>query len=265
MRLVWLPMVLSLVASVAVAVSRGATYWSDPIDAESAAYYVIVADPLVLALMVLQLPLVALSAVAVHRLALFNDNRPGEMAPFSFGRTEGLYIVMGLVFGSLFLVVDAVVLATLHLVFTGGVPGASAVIGFPEAIDGVPAIALSVAWWLSYGLVVVVWAVLSAWPASVVARQAVPWNEAVTLARPFMMPLVGLVIIALLLSCGVYLIERVVVAGLSSALLPEVAFGVAMSLLANVTFWISTVFFVALASFTYKWLRGYRPDEVLPQ
>lgn len=263
-RLTWVPMSLALVAGVVIAAAQGRPYSGSPLDAESAAYLIGGVTAAELALFLLQAPMVAMTAVAVHRLVLFNADRPGEVFPFSFDRTEVLYLVAGLVLGSLMFVIDAVVDVLLHLMFVGA-PAWSIVTQGLSASDKVPASLMSVAEWSAYALIVALWVRVLVWPAAVVARRDVSWGEPLSLTKGRFLPLAGLVVFAIALGAALWaLMLWLVLLFFRSVIIPHEAYAIIWALSGSIAFWVGTVFLAALASFAYEALRGYRPDEFVP-
>lgn len=262
-RLTWVPMTLAFIAGVAVGAVQGDTYWGSPLGAEYAAYLVenlTVADA---ALLLLQAPMVAMTAVAVHRLVLFNDERPAEAFPFSFGRTDGLYLVMGLVLGTLMFVIDAIVaFVVLHV----GAPAWSFIASGFSAVEDVPPGAYLAAFFLSYTTLVILLARVIVWPAGVVARSNVSWQESWALSKGRWLPLAGLVVFSIVVSVAfAYFTFWIFASALSTGLIADDAARFPVVLAASLKFWLFTVFWAALASFTYKALRGYRSDEDMPR
>jgi hypothetical protein len=266
-RLTWVPMTLVFVAGVVIAGLQSRRYSGSPFDAEVAAYLVGHATVWDISLFVLQVPMIAVAAVAVHRLALFNDSRPGEIFPLSIGRTDWLYVVMGVVLGSIVFAIDAVVLAVLHLMFVGAPSWSTVTGGFPESMDGVPSVPFNIAYWLSYAVVIALCARMLVWPAAVVARRDVSWAESWTLTRGRLLPLIALVVVSVLIAWNVPYWVGVGLAKFSVSIdfaLGYEALPIALTLASTIIFWVLTVLFALLASFAYKVMRGYRPDETLP-
>ena len=211
--------------------------------------------------------MVALIAVAVHRFVLFGEDRAGEAFAFAPGRTAGLYLVMGVVIGTPCLAIDAVVFMPVYAFFTGKVPTlAQIVVGFAASLDGVPSAVRTAGAWISYAIVVLVLVRLIVWPASVVARDDVTWRESLALTRGKIWPLLALFILATVIVMDLELIWFVpyfLISTLAIELYGVLRYPLALS--ASFSFWIATVFLAALASFTYKNLRGYRLDETMPR
>jgi len=263
-RLTWVPMMLALGAGLALGAASGRPYSGDPLDAEVLAYYVADFTAYEFGLVVLQAPLVAVSAVAIHRLVLFNADRPREAAPFAIGPTDGLYMLMGVALGLLFLLADAALFVPAHLFFTGEAPTLTAITrSFWGTGGGIPALALYVGAWLSYALLAVLWTRILVWPASVVARETMSWGESWALTEGKFWRILALVVIALAIIWTLDTLSWLLSLSGFNAMGPNF-WGHALFAVSNsATYWLIAVFLAALASFAYKSLRGYRPEEML--
>lgn len=124
-RLAWLPIALLLAAEIGLSAYilqlEGETLRTLPnpltvgtILENVLAFYVV--------FLVLQTIAFAAVAVSIHRVILFGDHRPGQYFNFAFGKTEFLYIIMGLLTALIVLTVLAAIFTPFVLIVSGGDP-----------------------------------------------------------------------------------------------------------------------------------------------
>jgi hypothetical protein len=187
LRLSWLPLAVLLAAQYALAYSvmHASPGLSAKALADTDAYTA--ATMAVALLMGLSLSVVA---VAVHRIILFGDRRPGHYFAFPFGKTEFIYVLMGaLSFVAVLLVVMALSLGAMVLIDAGGGDTTDLrklVESYPFAAIPVILLVYVVALWLSLRLAV--------WPPAVVANNKLSLGEAWGLSRGNALALLGLLI-----------------------------------------------------------------------
>ncbi|MBI1211529.1 MAG: hypothetical protein GC190_08700 [Alphaproteobacteria bacterium] len=121
-RLSWFPFALFIATNIAIGVyAQQVLMGSKPmIDPFSIAAHI--DDFVFLNVLVLILQAITFAAVAVslHRIILFGDRKPGVWINFPFGRTEALFVVMGLISGLIIFAILAVVLAPAFYFVAGG-------------------------------------------------------------------------------------------------------------------------------------------------
>jgi hypothetical protein len=203
-RLAWLPIVALFAAQI------GLSAYIMQIDGETLralpnpmTVAVIVEKALALNIANLVLQTIALAAVAVsiHRVILFDDRRPGQYFNFAFGKTELLYILMGVLTALLVTAVLAAVITPFVLVFSGGDPvgmfkkfaddpeaAPKAVI---DAMRGGGMAVFFVFYIAAYILVIYLSLRLAAWPPAVVATNRISPSEPWQLTRGNVWRLIG--------------------------------------------------------------------------
>ena len=72
------------------------------------------------AALLLQLTAMAAAAVAVHRLILFGDTKPGVVLNFPFAAAEARYFTMGLLYIVLMIAILGAVMVPVLVIVTGG-------------------------------------------------------------------------------------------------------------------------------------------------
>lgn len=134
----------------------------------------------------------AVVAVRVHRIILFNDRRPGEYFAFPFGRTEFLYVLMGAL-SFLALIFAVVAIFTVAALF-GGLPDVDNEANpFADMArsGNVAVIAMLI---VSYFLVIWISLRLMVWPPAVVANKRLSLGEAWSLTKGKAWAMLGLAI-----------------------------------------------------------------------
>lgn len=171
-----------------------------------------------LAIMVLQAIVIASVAVSIHRVILFGDRRPGEFFTFAFGKTEFIYLMMGVLSALFFLIVLAAVFTPLVLFISSGDP-----IGlFKEIAENPKRIEKIIdpkqgTFFAIMGVYLVAWFFLvylslrlSVWPPAVVATNRLSPSEPWQLMRGNVWRMIGTVF----LTFGwIYVVMLVVLAG----------------------------------------------------
>lgn len=222
-RLAWLPIVALFAAQI------GLSAYIMQVDGETLktmpnpmTVSLIVEKALALNIANLVLQTIALAAVAVsiHRVILFGDRRPGEYFNFAFGKTEFLYIVMGVLTALIVLSVLAVVIAPFVLLISGGDP-----VGMFEKFAENPQAAFQDAngalqggkltlfltiYFVAYILIIYLSLRLAVWPPAVVATNRLSPSEPFALTRGNVWRLIG----AFILTFGwIYLLVLVPAVG----------------------------------------------------
>jgi hypothetical protein len=153
-----------------------------------------------LALNLLQAIAMTSVAVAVHRVILFNDRRPGHYFVFAFGATEFAFLVMGILSVLIVVGVMGTILGPMIYVLANGDFAAffdrfkDWPKNVPELVGSLaPLIAGYVAGWL---IVLFVFVRLAVWPPSVVATNSVSPAQAWSLTRGNFWRFVGLFVLA---------------------------------------------------------------------
>jgi hypothetical protein len=175
-RLSWLPLAVLLAAQYALAYSviHASPGLSAKALADTDAYTAAtIAEAL---LMGLSLSVVA---VAVHRIILFGDRRPGQYFAFPFGKTEFTYVLMGaLSFAAVGMLGIALGSGAMLLVQAGG----GDVSDLPALFTSYPFLVVAVGVPI---YVAVLWLALrlAVWPPAVVANNKLSLGEAWTMSR----------------------------------------------------------------------------------
>jgi hypothetical protein len=189
-RLAWLPIVALFAAQI------GLSAYIMQIDGETLET---LPNPLTVALflqkilafsiadLVLQTIALAAVAVSIHRVILFGDRRPGQYFNFAFGKTEFLYIVMGVLTALIVTAVLAAAIAPLFLIASGGdLAGmfkkfledpASATKAVVDAMRGGGMAVFFIFTFAAYILVIYFSLRLSVWPPAVVATNRISPRE----------------------------------------------------------------------------------------
>lgn len=271
LRLTWVPFSLMVAAGIAVSLQLGRWYNGFPVGASDIVYNWDRLNPHFSAAFVLQAPMMAVIAVAVHRLVLFGHERTGEAAPFNLGKTEVTYLFMGALLAVAFVVIDAIVFAPFYFLSTGTIPTVWEMLsGAYSSIDDVSPSLSNIAYILAGAAIIVVLLRSTVWPASLVARESLSWQESWALTQDKLWPMLVLFVLA---SLAVFAMQLAIVAPAIVVYSVILAFdtdflgqgaGLLMSFAFSIGYVIATVFLAALASFAYKALRGYRPDEPIP-
>ncbi|MFM9864572.1 MAG: hypothetical protein ACKVRO_13285 [Micropepsaceae bacterium] len=170
--------------------------------------------------MILQAIALAAVAVSIHRVILFGDRKPGQYFNFAFGKTEFLYIVMGVLTALIVLGVLAAVITPFVLVLSGGDPvgmfkkfaddpdSAAQAIGGAMSAGGVTA--FLVVYFVAYILIIYFSLRLAVWPPAVVATNRISPREPWQLTRGNVWRLIG----AFILTFGwIYVLVLVPAAG----------------------------------------------------
>lgn len=198
-RLAWLPfaafLAAELVLGVMLARSLGLTIGEvpNPLTIGMIFEKVLIVN---IAFAILQALVVAAVAVSIHRVILFGDRRPGQYFNFAFGRTELLYVFMGVLSALMFLAVVGAVFGPIVYYASGGDP-----VGFfdkfikePQAVAKM--LEANVSWLLA--LYFVLWVALiyltvrlAVWPPAVVATNRLSFGEAWQLTRGNVWRIIG--------------------------------------------------------------------------
>jgi hypothetical protein len=229
----------------------------------------------------------AIVAVALHRVILFDERKPGEYFNFPFGATEFTYILMGIASFVLSLAIIAAVMTPILYFATGG-----DLVGFFESFknwpDNMPNLAaggvmgpLAIGYVAGLLLVIYVAVRLAVWPAAVVATRRFSPGEAWSLTRGNFWRFIGLfllIVITIWLAVGLpaaayyYQIMREAAEAAQTkepldadalrarweAYAPLIWFG-------YLVFYVFTsALSVALVSYAYKALKGYDAKSPIP-
>ena len=203
-RLAWFPIVALFVAQI------GLSAYIMQIDGET---FRGLPNPFTVALVVerilafnianLVLQTIALAAVAVsiHRVILFGDRRPGQYFNFAFGKTEFLYIVMGVLTALIVSAVLAAAIMPLLLVVSGGDPVGmfkkfaddpdAATKAIVDALRGGGMAVFLIFYFVAYILAIYFSLRLSVWPPAVVATNRISLSEPWQLTRGNVWRLIG--------------------------------------------------------------------------
>lgn len=153
-----------------------------------------------LALNLMQAIVMTSVAVAIHRVILFDERRPGHYFLFAFGKTEFAFFMMGVLTVTMVLGVFAAILGPIvYLLFGGDIAGAFEAFekrrAIPlEAVGGfAPLAAGYFACWI---ILLFIFIRLAVWPPSVVATNSVSPAEAWSLTRGNFWRFVGLFVLA---------------------------------------------------------------------
>jgi hypothetical protein len=303
LRLAWLPVTLLFVTQQAVEwlllgdmLARMPDLKAMEHENPLVAFKVIVAmwqqmAPLQIALMLLQALVIAAVAVSIHRVILFGDRREGSLLNFSFGKTEFMYMLMAAAMSIFVLAILAsVLLPAVYIVADGNLPGF--IEGFRRFPDNVTELVrsggfglLGIAYLLAWILVIYVSIRLAVWPPSVVATGSLSPAEPWSLMRGNVWRFIGLVALCVI-------VLWILMAGTAIAIFSQGGFESIKALqsldhqepreiqqhvreqmmpllpvfylivLLLYTFVIS--FSIALISYSYKALKGYGVNEVVP-
>jgi hypothetical protein len=219
-------------------------------------------------------------AVAIHRVILFNERKPGHYFLFAFGKTEFAFLVMGVLSFLIVIGVMGSLMGPAIYLLAGGDFAAffdrfkDWPANAPElARTFLPLVGVYLAGWL---IVLFIFVRLAVWPPSVVATNSVSPAEAWSLTRGNFWRFIGLFVLATLtmyaivvpVGVGFYLHHRELMMGreffeatrgldvpeqVGAAIRPFVP------MLAALYFFLlmyATAFGVALLSYAYKALKG---------
>lgn len=218
-RLAWLPFVALFAAELGLAIyimrSLGETLDGAPNPMTIGLIFEKV-FALNIAVMVLQAIVITSVAVSIHRVILFGERRPGEYFNFAFGKTEFIYLMMGVLSVLLFLSVFAAVFAPLVFVISSGDP-----IGFFKKIAEDPTsiekiidpkqgtfFAIMGVYFVAWILLVYLSLRLAVWPPAVVATNRLSPSEPWQLMRGNVWRMIG----TLFLTFGwIYVVMLVVI------------------------------------------------------
>jgi len=246
-------------------------------------------------LIVLQAIVTATVAVAIHRVILFNDRRPGDYFAFAFSKTEVLFVVMATIWILIVVAVVTLFLAPAAAFILqqntdipklfqnlGAWPQEMMKLGELPPATFAPLLASYFVAWL-----VLIWLLLRlfVWPPTIVATNRLSLGEAWHTTKGNAWRILGLVIVTVI--C-LWIVMAVVLAVLFAVLglppmPPEGAdpkaiddavrlkleqrfeglgpLSFAGELLLNIY---ATAFAVALVSFTYKAIKGYDAKAPIP-
>ncbi len=233
-------------------------------------------------LVVLQLVPMAAAAVALHRVILFGDTKPGVLFNFPFGAAEARYLIMGLLYIVIMIAVLAAVIVPAFYIITDGDlgfffdPRAAQEHGRPSWFG--PFFAAYIAAWL---VVLFLFLRLAVWPASVVATGRLSPAEAWSLTRGNVWRLIGLfalcvmtmyaIMIPFAIAWAVYMSNAIAKTGtppptpsavVEQIFIPAAPFIAAFYFLLLV---FVTALMTAAVSYAYKALKGYDPRSPIPE
>jgi hypothetical protein len=232
-------------------------------------------------------------AVNVHRIILFNDRRPDVYFAFPFGRTELLYVLMGVltyVFLALLIgVISLIYFTLLRMAPTGAALVVAAMVeaAAEAAPKGSP--------WLSglfiitfiVGYILGIWMMLrlTVWPPAVVANNRLSLGEALRLSKGRVFALLGLMIASSLAYMAVFFLFALVIAFAANAsgdvtgwmeifnanglfsktvlMLSGKTVNPNAILFEFVYILTATAYTVAILSFAYKALKGFDVDNAI--
>jgi hypothetical protein len=280
-RLNWLPIVLLVGAQWLVAY---AVAWASPGATFEAASETWIFAGGTWTTLLLQGIALSVVAVAVHRIILFGDKRPGHYFGFPFGRTELLYALMGVltvvfIFALVIALFAGVAIAGAMTLGESGGPVLDALT--EGRTDDVPDPVLAVLGLAAFvGYIALVWLSLrlAVWPPAVVANDRLALGEAWGLTKGQVFAMFGL----LLLSTFVVLVPMAAVSYLTAGVgvtpneaLPfapfdaNVKYALAhpasapdpnMLLIAFAMNFLFATYTIAVLSYAYKALKGFDPD-----
>jgi hypothetical protein len=151
--------------------------------------------------LVLQTIALAAVAVAIHRVILFGDRRPGQFFNFAFGKTEFLYIVMGVLTALIVLGALAAIITPFVLFMSGGDPVGmfKRLVDDPDAASQAIKGALSgggltvffIFTFVAYVLIIYLSLRLAVWPPAVVATNRISPSEPWQITRGNVWRLIG--------------------------------------------------------------------------
>lgn len=151
--------------------------------------------------LVLQTIALAAVAVAIHRVILFGDRRPGQFFNFAFGKTEFLYIVMGVLTALIVLGALAAMITPFVLFMSGGDPVGmfKRLVDDPDAASQAIKGALSgggltvffIFTFVAYVLIIYLSLRLAVWPPAVVATNRISPSEPWQITRGNVWRLIG--------------------------------------------------------------------------
>ena len=255
-RLAWFPLLV-----VAVVQYFAAEAELDGVAARHGAEGPPMASPFDLVHWVVQIIAFAIVAVSIHRVILFDDRKPGQYIAFAFGRSEFLFMVLQvIVFAGYFLV---------------GLVWAIAMAGQPGGLAASPTLAGIVASVLIVVAMVYLCVRLALIYPIVIAENRLDFRQSFDLTHGQFWRLLSVFALAMLpLGCAVGLAEGIFLgvlsrnfAGgqLSTEQMVEIAKGLVGYQVAifYVIAVIASGLTVALLCYSYKALRGLRPDELL--
>jgi hypothetical protein len=232
-------------------------------------------------------------AVNVHRIILFNDRRPDVYFAFPFGRTELLYVLMGVltyVFLALLIgVIGLIYFTLLRMAPTGAALVVAAMV--EAATDAAPKESpwLSALFIITFivGYILGIWLMLrlTVWPPAVVANNRLSLGEALRLSKGRVFALLGLMIASSLAYLSVFFLFALVIAFAASAsgdIKGWMEIFSANGLLSKTVLMMSgktvnpnailfeffyiltaTAYTVAILSFAYKALKGFDVDTAI--
>jgi len=237
-------------------------------------------------LFVLQVIAMSAVAVAIHRVILFGDTKPGVWFNFPFGGTEARFLAMGLMFALIVIgVIFLIVAPVLFLISGGDVAGFFAGFGdahFMESLIRSGAffglMAAYIAGWI---VVLFIMVRLAVWPPSIVATGSLSPAEAWRLTRGNFFNLIGLFILtgatiyAIMIPFAIAFASFVAVnlvdaASSGEKIQPEEVFALMKTAAPIVIafYFIFIVFVtgvtVAVLSYAYKALKGIDAKEPVP-
>jgi len=289
-RLCWLPLALLIATTYGMAyaiveVSPGATEKS--VTQTSAFMFATLTE------LVLNGIVFSVIAVNVHRIILFNDRRPDVYFAFPFGRTELLYVLMGVltyVFLALLIgVITLIYVTLLRIAPTGAALLVAAMV--EAAADAAPKGSpwLSALFIITFivGYILGLWMMLrlTVWPPAVVANNRLSLGEALRLSKGRVFALLGLMIASSLAYITVFAVFVAAFAVAASAgadlqngmqafsdigLINKVMLALSGNTVNPNTilfefFYVltATAYTVAILSFAYKALKGFDVDNAI--
>jgi hypothetical protein len=238
------------------------------------------------ALFVLQLIAMSAVAVAIHRVILFGDTKPGVWFNFPFGATELRFLGMGLMFALMVIgVILLIVAPVLFIISQGDIVGFFSAFGDKDQMEALirsgAFFGLMAAYMAGWIVVLFLMVRLAVWPPSVVATGSLSPAEPWRLTRGNFWNLIGLFILTGATIYAIMIPFGIAFAGYLFANLgdlpargkevpPEVVFETMKSVLPVVAvFYFFLIVFVtgttvAVLSYAYKALKGIDAKEPVP-
>jgi hypothetical protein len=238
------------------------------------------------ALFVLQLIAMSAVAVAIHRVILFGDTKPGVWFNFPFGATEMRFLGMGLMFAMMVIgVILLIVAPVLLLISKGDIVGFFSGFGDKDQMEALirsgAFFGLMAAYMAGWIVVLFLMVRLAVWPPSIVATGSLSPAEPWRLTRGNFWNLIGLFILtgatiyAIMIPFGIAFASFVAVnlvdaASSGEKIQPEQIFGLMKTAapFAIAFYFLFIVFItgvtVAVLSYAYKALKGIDAKEPVP-
>ena len=152
-------------------------------------------------IILLQAIVTAAVAVSIHRVILFADRREGQYVNFAFGKTELLYVLMGVLsFFGVIAVLATFLAPAIYLAAHGDVAGFFASFkDFPnnmkQLVQSGALAPIMIAYMVAWLVLMFLFLRLSVWPPAVVAQNRLALGEAWRLTRGNALRMLGLFIL----------------------------------------------------------------------